>query len=569
MKREPLALAAITLTVAGIVAIVAAGTDRRQPSTSGAEFPSVTATPAPTAAAGPVWRLDVPASGGPFNARLSPDARLVAIESASSRFGVAIHEIQPPAPPSDVAHLREIVRLDRVANPGQWLPDSSGLLVFEPDGPSALTGTLSLADTSGKRWSIATPGLDVFAARFSSDARFAAFWTNAGGTLVVALDGTATYPITVDENQHFAGWDTEGNLLFHLTAANVLEARRLDARVVYSVPLPDELRQLSAIATSFWHPRDMQVLSFDKSERYGPYVHAARVLFDRKIHDIPAGLEDLSPLMGDGPWRGRELVMRREVDGELMAFDPRAGTTRALGVTLPSDQTRWGMSGDYLAWGRHIVELSTGRDQEWTVEPGPESVIPLGSGRFVLWRDGTTELLDAAAWMAAPQSWSGELPRTSDQTGVAPGWVRVRDDDGGFTVARPGSWSSYEGRARGAVLASDGLLPSAMPGAGGVRVEIRLDIVGPRGPGDFLDGLAHHGGKVIERRTVQLPAGTSEFAIVYDNTQYPSPATSLNWALRSPFLPERVVWIRAWPLDSGRRAEVEAIVATLQFVAPR
>jgi hypothetical protein len=108
-----------------------------------------------------------------------------------------------------------------------------------------------------------------------------------------------------------------------------------------------------------------------------------------------------------------------------------------------------------------------------------------------------------------------------------------------------------------------------MPGASDVRVEIKLDIVGPRGPGDFLDGLAHHGGKVIERRTVQLSAGTTEFAIVYDNTQYPRPTTSLNWALRSPFLPDRVVWIRAWPLDSGRRAEVEAVVATLEFVAPR
>src|SRR5687767_8145199 len=123
----------------------AAATDSRRESTPGAEPLSASATPAPggIAAASPVWRLDVPKSGGPFNARLSPDAKLVAVESASSRFGVVIHEIQPPTSPSDVARLREVVRLDRVANPGQWLPDSSGLLVFEPDGPSALTGTLS------------------------------------------------------------------------------------------------------------------------------------------------------------------------------------------------------------------------------------------------------------------------------------------------------------------------------------------------------------------------------------------------------------------------------------------
>ena len=68
---------------------------------------------------------------------------------------------------------------------------------------------------------------------------------------------------------------------------------------------------------------------------------------------------------------------------------------------------------------------------------------------------------------------------------------------------------------------------------------------------------------------MQLSAGVAEFAVVHDNTMYPAPATTLNWALRSPYLPERVVWIRAWPLDSGRRTEVEAIVATLEFVPPR
>jgi hypothetical protein len=571
VKRGPIAFAAVALTIVAIVTIFAAGNDSRRASAPSAELPSASVTPmsAGPGAASPVWRLDVPKSGGPFTARLSPDARLVAVESTSSRFGLVIYEIQPPAPPSDVAHLREIVRLDRVANPGQWLPDSSGLLVYEPDGPSSLTGTLSLVGNSGKRWSVATTALDAYGARFSPDARFAAFRTNARGVLVVPLDGSATYAIASDDTQHFAGWDTEGNLLFHLMTANALEARALDGRVIYSVQLPDELRNLGATASGVSHPPDMQLLSFSSFERHASHIHAARLLFDRKIHDIPAGLEDLSSAMGDGTWRGRELILRSEVDAELMAFDPRTTALRTLGIKLQNGETIWGFSGDYLAAGRRLIQLSTGRDQEWTVRPGPESIIPLGSGRFVLWRDGTTELLDAAAWMAAPQSWTGELPIASSQSGIPSDWVRVHDDDGGFTLARPRSWSSYEGSARGAVLASSGLLPSVMPGAGDVRVEIKLDIVGSRGPGDFLNGLAHHGGKVIERRTVQLSAGTTEFAIVYDNTQYPRPTTSLNWALRSPFFPDRVVWIRAWPLDSGRRAEVEAVIATLEFVAPR
>jgi hypothetical protein len=261
--------------------------------------------------------------------------------------------------------------------------------------------------------------------------------------------------------------------------------------------------------------------------------------------------------------------MRREADAELIAFDPRAGVTRLLGPKVPYGQAIWGISGDYLAWGRHIVDLATGRDQEWTVQPPPETIIALGAGRFVLWRDGTTELLDAAAWFAAPQTWTGELPKTSDQGGLPTGWVRVRDDDGGFTLGRPSTWSSYDGPARGAVLESSGLGPSAALSSGEVRIEIRLDIEGPRGPADFLDGLAHHGGGVLERKAVQLAGQSAEFAMVDDNTLLPRPATTLNWALRSPFFPDRIVWIRAWPLEAGRRAEIESVVATLAFVAPR
>jgi hypothetical protein len=565
VKRPLVALAAAML----VLFAVADGPRIAAPTTS-AQNASATPTPSASAATSPVWRLDVPKSGGPFTARLSPDARLVAVESTSSRFGVVIYEIQPPVPPSEVAYLREVARLDRVSNPSPWLPDSSGLLVYEPDGQSSRSGTLSLVGESGKRWSLASTGVEtVNGARISPDGRYAALWANPPGVLLVALDGSATYPITSDETQSFAGWDTEGNLLFHVLAPNVLEARTLDARVLYTVPLTEDLRDQLAFVHGFPQPRDMQVLSFDSGGCCRLSRHAVRMFFDRNIHEIPAGLEVLLFTMGDGPWRGRELVVRRESDAALMAFDPRAGTTRALGATAPHGYTIWGISGDYLAWGRHMVQLSTGRDQELTVQPGPESIIALGSGRFVLWRDGTTELLDAAAWMAAPQSWTGELPIASSQSGIPSDWVRVRDDDGGFTVARPRSWSAYEGRARGAVLASDGLLPSATRSAGEVRVEIKLDIVGPRGPADFLDGLAHHGGKIIERRTVQLAAGTTEFAILQENAQNPSPTTTLNWALRSPFLPDRVVWIRAWPLDSGRRAEVEAVIATLQFIAPR
>ena len=573
MKRAPLALAAATVALAAVAVGVPDGM-RATTQTLGRATPapaeSATASPSGSTFARPIWRLDVPKGGGPFTARVSPDARLVAVESGG-RTGIVVYEIRPPAP-SDVAQLHEIVRLDRAAGPVLWLPDSSALLAHEPDGPSAPTGTLSLVGTSGKRWSIATAGVDsgcpFCGARLSPDGRHVALALNTLGVVVVALDGTEARPIPGDDERGFAGWDAEGNVLFHLVTANALEAQAPNGRVAYTVALPEDLRHLSGGVANVPHPPDRQLLWFEsgccQSRR-----HVALVLFDRTLHEIPADFEDIPISIGDGPWLGRELIVRRLADSELMAFDPRTGAARTLGVNVPQREGIWGISGDYLASGRRIVELATGRELALSATMPPEVIMALSAGRFVLWRDGTTQLLDAAAWMLTPQDMTGALAPASDQVGVQPGWVRVRDEDGGFTIARPLTWFSYDARARGAVLASEAVAPSTTPSAGEMRIEITLEIVGPRGPGDFLEGLAHHGGALIERRTVQLAGQSSEFATVNENTAYPRPATSLNWALRSPFSPDRIVWIHAWPLDSGRRAEVEAIVATLQFVAPR
>jgi hypothetical protein len=430
---------------------------------------------------------------------------------------------------------------------------------------------MSLVGASRKRWSIATTGVSASCpfcgARFSPDGRQVAFWVNPSGVLVVALDGTGSRAIRDDETG-FGGWDAEGNILFHLRTANTIEAQAPDGRVAYTVVLPDDLRYLSGGVASVPQPSNMELLWFENG-CCQPRRHVPLVLFDRTLHEIPSDFEDIPISVGDGPWRGRELIVRRRVDGELAALDPRTGVARTLGVKLPEGESIWGISGDYLAVGRRIIQLSTGREQEITVQPNPQVITALSLGRFVFWRDGTTTLLDAAAWMAAPRSWTGELQQTPDQSGIPAGWVRVRDDDGGLTIARPSSWSSYDGPARGAVLASSGLVPSTPPVAGETRIEIRLDIEGPRGPADFLEGLAHHGGSVLERKTVQLAGQPAEFAMIYENTAYPKPVTSLNWALRSPFFPERIVWIHASPLEAGRRDEVESVVATLVFIAPR
>ena len=575
MKRAALAVAVAMLVIAvgvGVPDGVRSTSPGAGSLASASPNPGV-ATPAPSGGGtvGPIWRLDVPQVGGPFITRVSPDARLVAVESGRGT-GIIVYEIRPPVRPSDVAQLKELVRLDRALAGVQWLPDSSGFLAYEPDGPSASTGTLSLFGAADKRWSVATAGLEwscsFCAARFSPDGRYIAFRMNPRGALVVALDGTAAYPIA-GEDEQFAGWDAEGNLLFDLLAANAVQARGLDKRIAYTIPLPDDLRGFSGSVAAVSPAPYAQLLSFDRGGCCKTSYHDARVLFDRRMREIPAGLEDLRLSIGDGPWRGRDLIVRRPADGELVAFDPRTGALRSLGVRLSDGESIWGISGDYFALGRRIVELSTGREIPLSATMPPEVILAVGAGRFVLWRDGTTELLDAAAWMASPQDLTNALVASPDQSGLQPGWVRVRDDDGGFTIALPGSWHAYDGTARGAVLASETLAGSTPPNAGEMRIEIRLDIVGPRGPADFLDGLGHHGGRVDERRTVQLAAGPAELATVFDNTAYPRPSTSLNWALRSPYFPDRIVWIHAWPLDSGRRAEAEAIVSTLRFVPPR
>jgi len=572
MKRAPLALAAVTIALAAASVAVPDGLRAAtQARASATPAPAESASAAPTASTfvRPIWRLDIPKGGGPFAARVSPDARMVAVETGARSGGAVLYEIRPPVAPSDVAELREIVKLDGAASPVLWLPDSSGLLAYTPDGPSSPSGNLSLVGASGKRWSIAGSAVSTLSgARFSPDGRQVAVWANPGGVLVVALDGTASQKFVGDKDRSFLGWDAEGNVLFRLATTNTLEARAADQRIAYAVALPETLRYLNGGAAAVPQPSNLVLLWFE-SGCCAPRQHIPLVLFDRALHEIPAEFEDVQTTIGDGPWRGTELIVKRNADAALLSFDPRTSAARTLGVTLSGTEAIWGISGDYFALGRRIVELSTGREIPLSATMPQEVIMAVGSGRFVLWRDGTTQLLDAAAWMATPQDLTDALVATPDQVGVEPGWVRVRDDDGGFTIALPTSWHAYDGTARGAVIASEVLIPANTPSAGEMRIEIRLDIAGARGPGDFLEGLAHHGGVVTERRTVKLASGSAEFATVYDNTLYPRPATTLNWALRSPFFPERIVWIRAWPLESGRRAEAEAVVATLEFVAPR
>ena len=76
--------------------------------------------------------------------------------------------------------------------------------------------------------------------------------------------------------------------------------------------------------------------------------------------------------------------------------------------------------------------------------------------------------------------------------------------------------------------------------------------------------------KILERSETTLGGQPAKFFSVYQNQ--PGPFSELEpnlyWLVSSPFLPDRVLVIRAVPAASPRRSEVEQIVSTLQFFRP-
>src|SRR5437867_8089413 len=106
MKRAPLALAAATIALAAVSVALPDGlraTTQTRPSATPAPAESAAATPTASTFVRPIWRLDIPKGGGPFAARVSPDARMVALETGARNGGAVLYEIRPPVAPSDVA----------------------------------------------------------------------------------------------------------------------------------------------------------------------------------------------------------------------------------------------------------------------------------------------------------------------------------------------------------------------------------------------------------------------------------------------------------------------------------
>lgn len=160
--------------------------------------------------------------------------------------------------------------------------------------------------------------------------------------------------------------------------------------------------------------------------------------------------------------------------------------------------------------------------------------------------------------------------------------MRVIDDSGGWSVDIPSAWFdkspalSWPGREvrsfdpRG--MDASGNIPPA--GEALIRFELqtnseRLDLE------TFADRRVWTATcaacrKILERTELTLGGQPAKFFSVYQNQPgvLAELEPNLYWLVRSPFLTERVLVIRAIPATSPRRSQVEQMVSTLQFFRP-
>jgi hypothetical protein len=165
---------------------------------------------------------------------------------------------------------------------------------------------------------------------------------------------------------------------------------------------------------------------------------------------------------------------------------------------------------------------------------------------------------------------------------AAPGSVRVVDDGGGWSIDIPSSWFNkspalpWPSREIRSFDPKDMDASGNIPPAGEVLVRIEMQ---PNTERMDLETFADRRvwtatcaacRKILERTETTLGGQPAEFFSVYQNQPagFAELEPNLYWLVRSPFLTERVLVIRAIPAASPRRSEVEHIVSTLQFFRP-
>jgi hypothetical protein len=174
-------------------------------------------------------------------------------------------------------------------------------------------------------------------------------------------------------------------------------------------------------------------------------------------------------------------------------------------------------------------------------------------------------------------------PTTGRPVGAAaPGFVRVVDDRGGWSVDMPATWFdkstalSWPGREIRSFDPRGMDASGNLPPAGEVLVRVELPT---NAEGLDLDTFADRRvwtatcaacRKILERTEVTLGGQPAKFFSVYQNQPVPFSELEPNlyWLVHSPFFTDRVLVIRTIPAASPRRSDVERIVSTLQFFRP-
>ena len=170
---------------------------------------------------------------------------------------------------------------------------------------------------------------------------------------------------------------------------------------------------------------------------------------------------------------------------------------------------------------------------------------------------------------AAP-SQPGVLAR---RAGSRSGYDRVTSVDGGWSLEIPTSWNAASAPMRGADIASFDVRTAPFdgnaPAADQLRIHVQLltdydatplETFGARGvPTWLLVGQT--------RTTVGGSDAVRTVKNAYVPTGSPFDQQRVIWDFRSPFLPDRIVVVEAWPADGPLAPEADRAMATLELFA--
>ena len=160
------------------------------------------------------------------------------------------------------------------------------------------------------------------------------------------------------------------------------------------------------------------------------------------------------------------------------------------------------------------------------------------------------------------------------------GSVRVRDDAGGWSMEMPAGWferaapqHGHEFRSYDPAIplpgnySSEGLPP---PSQVLVRMQMQHNPDRHDAATFFKPTLTGTGHDVREHKQVTVAGQAAELWSIWRSqpAEFQRLEPTRSWYLRSPFFDDRMVVITAAPGDSPLRAEVERIVASLQFYQP-